>query len=110
MNSCKFGSPNIFSFLLSTWRDMANSSKRRWAVALLFITPLLWSVNYLVGRLAPGLIALHMLALWRWTLACLVLWPCDWAALLAKRSSAFKNGWHYLVFGAVGMWISGIWV
>ena len=79
MNSCKFGSPNIFSFLLSTWRDMANSLKRRWAVALLFITPLLWSVNYLVGRLAPGTNAPHMLALLRWTLAGLVLLPCAWA-------------------------------
>ena len=83
---------------------------RRWALALLFITPLLWSVNYLVGRLAPGIIAPHMLALLRWTLAGLVLLPFAWPELLAKRSSVFKNGWHYLVFGALGMWICGAWV
>ena len=83
---------------------------RRWAVALLFITPLLWSVNYLVGRLAPGTIAPHMLALLRWTLAGLVLLPFAWAELLAKRSYISKNGWHYLVFGALGMWIGGAWV
>ena len=38
----------------------------RWAVALLFITPAQWSVNYLVGRIAPGIIAPHMLALLHW--------------------------------------------
>ena len=85
-------------------------SERRWAVALLFITPLLWSVNYLVGRLAPGTVAPHMLALLRWTIAGLVLLPFAWPELLVKRSSILKNGWHYLVFGALGMWICGAWV
>ena len=89
---------------------MPHLSDRRWAVALLFITPLLWSVNYLVGRLAPGIIAPHMLALLRWTLAVLFLLPFAWPELLAKRSSVFKNAWHYLVFGALGMWICGAWV
>ena len=82
----------------------------RWALALLFITPLLWSVNSLVGRMAPGIIAPHMLALLRWTLAGLVLLPFAWSELLAKRSSVFKNAWHHLVFGALGMWICGAWV
>ena len=89
---------------------MPHSFDRRWAIALLFITPLLWSVNYLVGRMAPGVIAPHMLALLRWTLAGMVLLPFAWSELLAKRSSVFKNGWHYLVFGALGMWICGAWV
>ena len=72
--------------------------------------PFLWSVNYLVGRLASGTIAPHMLALLRWTLAALVLLPFALAELLARRSSAFKNGWHYLVFSALGIWICGAWV
>ena len=83
---------------------------RRWAVALLFITPLLWSVNYLVGRMAPGVIAPHMLALMRWSLAGLVLLAFAWPELLAKRTSLLKNAWHYLVFGALGMWICGAWM
>ena len=83
---------------------------RRWAVALLFITPALWSVNYLVGRIAPGIIAPHMLALLRWGLAGLILAAFAWPELLAKRSDLFKNGWHYLVLGALGMWICGAWV
>lgn len=89
---------------------MPHSSDRLWAMALLFITPLLWSVNYLVGRIAPGTIAPHMLALLRWTLAGMVLLPFAWPELLAKRSLIFKHGWHYLVFGALGMWICGAWV
>lgn len=83
---------------------------RRWAVALLFITPALWSVNYLVGRMAPGVIAPHMLALLRWSVAGLVLLAFAWPELLAKRTALFKNAWHYLVFGALGMWICGAWV
>ena len=35
---------------------------RRWAVALLLIIPALWPVNYLVDRIAPGIIAPDMLA------------------------------------------------
>jgi drug/metabolite transporter (DMT)-like permease len=83
---------------------------RRWAVALVFITPALWSVNYLVGRTAPGVVAPHMLALLRWSLAGLILLAFAWPELLAKRSLVLKNAWHYFVFGALGMWICGAWV
>ena len=89
---------------------MPHSSERRWALALLLTTPLLWSVNYLVGRLAPGTIAPHMLALLRWTIAALILLPFAWPELSAKRSSLINHAWHYLVFGALGMWICGAWV
>ena len=83
---------------------------RRWALALLFITPALWSVNYLVGRMAPGVIAPHMLALLRWGLAGLILAAFAWPELLAKRSVLMRHAWHYLVLGALGMWICGAWV
>ena len=83
---------------------------RRWAIALIFITPALWSVNYLVGRMAPGVVAPHMLALLRWSLAGLVLLAFAWPELRAKRSLLFKSAWHYLVFGALGMWVCGAWV
>ena len=89
---------------------MPNFNDRRWAVALLFITPALWSVNYLVGRMAPSVIAPHMLALLRWSLAGLILLAFAWPELAAKRMFLFKNVWHYLVFGALGMWICGAWV
>lgn len=83
---------------------------RRWAVAFLFMIPALWSVNYLVGRLAQGLIAPHMLALLRWSLAGLVLALFAWPELWAKKSSLLKNSWHFVVLGALGMWICGAWV
>ena len=89
---------------------MSFFNDRRWAIALLFITPALWSVNYLVGRIAPGIIAPHMLALLRWSLAGLILLAFAWPELLAKRTSLLKNAWHYFVFGALGMWICGAWV
>ncbi len=89
---------------------MPLSNDRLWALVLLLITPALWSVNYLVGRTAPGVIAPHMLALLRWSLAGLVLLAFAWPELLAKRSLLFKNAWHYGVLGALGMWICGAWV
>ena len=83
---------------------------RHWALALLLITPALWSVNALVGRMAPGVIAPHMLALLRWSLAGAILAAFAWPELLAKRHSLSKNAWQYFVFGALGMWICGAWV
>ncbi len=82
----------------------------RWALALLFITPLLWTVNYLVGRQAPGVVAPHMLALLRWALAGLILLAFAWPELYAKRALLLRNAWQYLVLGALGMWICGAWV
>jgi len=99
-----------FTFHVKRPQAMPTFNDRRWAVALLFITPALWSVNYLVGRMAPGVIAPHMLALLRWSLAGLVLLAFAWPELLAKRRLLFKNAWHYLVLGALGMWICGAWV
>ncbi len=89
---------------------MPHHNPRRWAIALLFITPALWSVNYVVGRSAPGLVAPHMLALLRWALAGLLLTAFAWPELKAKRGLIAKHCWHYLVLGALGMWICGAWV
>jgi drug/metabolite transporter (DMT)-like permease len=85
-------------------------AERRWAFALTVIAPLLWSVNYIVGRLAPGQIAPHALALGRWALAGLLL------ALLARRELARLGRWtpdewrQAFVLGLLGMWICGAWV
>jgi drug/metabolite transporter (DMT)-like permease len=83
---------------------------QRLAFFLLLITPALWSVNYLVARLAPGEIAPHMLALGRWALAAAVLGVFAWRELRDKRHLIRKNAWHYLVLGALGMWVCGAWV
>ncbi len=83
---------------------------RKWAVALLFVTPAFWAVNYIVARLAPGVVAPHMLALFRWSLAGLILAAFAWPELLARRATLLRHAWHYLVLGALGMWICGAWV
>ena len=35
----------------------------RWALILLWVVPVLWTVNYSVARKAPGVIGAHLLAL-----------------------------------------------
>ncbi len=89
---------------------MQTAMSQRWAMALLILTPAMWSANYLVARLAPGEIAPHMLALCRWALAASVLGVFAWPELKDKRHLILKNAWHYLVLGALGMWICGAWV
>jgi drug/metabolite transporter (DMT)-like permease len=85
-------------------------AQRRWATALIFITPLLWSVNFVVGRLAPGQVGPHALALGRWALAGLLL------AWFARHELAAAGRWtrgdvhQALILGALGMWICGAWV
>jgi drug/metabolite transporter (DMT)-like permease len=89
---------------------MHPSHSRRWALVLLLLAPALWSVNYVVARLAPGEIAPHMLALCRWALAALVLGFFAFAEIQDKRHLILKKAWQYLVLGALGMWVCGAWV
>jgi drug/metabolite transporter (DMT)-like permease len=89
---------------------MSPTFVHRWALALLFITPALWSINYLVGRSAPGVVAPHMLALLRWAIAGLVLALFAWPELRAKRALLARHAWQYFVLGALGMWICGAWM
>ena len=84
--------------------------ERQLAIALVFIAPALWSVNYLVARWAPGVIAPHMLALARWAVAVLLLGAFCWREIVAKRREVVAEGWHFLVLGALGMWICGAFV
>lgn len=77
---------------------------------LLFVAPALWSVNYLVARWAPGVIAPHMLALGRWTVATLVLLAFCHREIAAKRHLVRHEAWHFLVLGALGMWVCGAFV
>jgi drug/metabolite transporter (DMT)-like permease len=83
---------------------------RQLAHVLVFVTPALWSVNYLVARWAPGVIAPHALALGRWIVAALVLGAFCAVELRAKRD-AIRHEWkQLLVLGALGMWVCGAFV
>lgn len=88
----------------------ATPGERQLAFALVFIAPALWSVNYLVARWAPGVIAPHMLALARWAVAVLLLGAFCWREIVAKRRAVVAEGGHFLVLGALGMWICGAFV
>jgi drug/metabolite transporter (DMT)-like permease len=83
---------------------------RQFAYALVFITPALWSVNYLVARWAPGIIAPHALALGRWIVAALVLGAFCAAELRDKRLALRAEWKQLLVLGALGMWVCGAFV
>ncbi|HVK31423.1 MAG TPA: DMT family transporter [Burkholderiaceae bacterium] len=87
-----------------------SAAERRLALALVFVAPALWSVNYLVARWAPGVIAPHMLALARWAVAVVLLGAFCWREIVAKRSAILAEGWQFLVLGALGMWICGAFV
>lgn len=91
---------------------MAHSATRarRLAHVLLFVTPALWAVNYLVARWAPGVIAPHALALGRWTVAALVLGAFCAAELRDKRDAISAEWKQFLVLGALGMWVCGAFV
>jgi drug/metabolite transporter (DMT)-like permease len=77
---------------------------------LIWITPALWSVNYIVARTAPGIISPHVLALGRWFLAGLILAIIARQELWQERHSTLKVWPQYLVLGSLGMLICGAWV
>jgi drug/metabolite transporter (DMT)-like permease len=83
---------------------------RQLAYVLLFVTPALWSVNYLVARWAPGVIAPHALALGRWIVAAAVLGVFCAAELRDKRAAIAREWKQFAVLGALGMWVCGAFV
>lgn len=89
---------------------MKPDQRHRLALLLLWLTPALWSSNYVIARAADGVIAPHALAFGRWGLALLVMLPMAGAAL-AGSLAAWRHEWkRLLVLGALGMWICGAFV
>lgn len=85
-------------------------SRLRLALALIWVTPLLWSVNYIVARTAPGLVAPHILALGRWAIAGLLLALMARQELWQARRHILGVWYQYLALGAFGMLVCGAWV
>jgi drug/metabolite transporter (DMT)-like permease len=85
-------------------------SRQHLAQALIFFTPVLWCVNYLVARWAPGVIEPHALAFGRWLVAAGLLATVSGAELWAHRALLRQRVWQLLVLGALGMWVCGAWV
>ena len=88
----------------------ALARRERLALGLLWLVPLLWSVNYLVARLAPGVIGPYLLALGRWAVAAVLLLAFAAPELWLKRASLLRVWPQYLVLGTLGMLICGAWV
>jgi drug/metabolite transporter (DMT)-like permease len=80
------------------------------AQLLLWITPALWSSNYIIARASDGVIAPHALALGRWTLALALLLPLSGGALVTGFAQ-WRHEWkQMLLLGALGMWVCGAFV
>ncbi len=85
-------------------------ARQRWALVLIWITPALWAVNYIIARKAPGVIDPYTLALGRWGLAGVLLVLIARAELWRERR-AIAAVWHqYVVLGFLGMLVCGAWV
>lgn len=82
----------------------------RLAQVLIFVTPALWSVNYLIARWAPGTIAPHALALGRWCVAVLILAAFCHREIAVKRAAIGAEWRQLLVLGALGIWVCGAFV
>jgi len=89
---------------------MPPESRHRLAQILLFVTPLLWSANYIGARAAVGVIGPHQLALARWLIAFLVMLPFALPALRRSWPRWHREWRTSLLLGALGMWICGAFV
>lgn len=89
---------------------MHAAARHRLALALLFITPALWAVNALIARKAGGVIEPHLLAMLRWLLASGLFAIGTHTEIWTHRRQVLADWKHYLVLGALGMWICGAWV
>jgi drug/metabolite transporter (DMT)-like permease len=84
--------------------------RHRLATTLLWVTPALWSSNYVIARAADGVIAPHLLALGRWSLAWLLMLPLA-GGVLVRAWPQWRGEWRrLLLLGALGMWICGAFV
>lgn len=91
-------------------RSAMASKPRRLAWLLLWVTPALWSSNYLIARTADGLVTPHVLALLRWSLALALMLPFTAPALLSAPRRWTAEWPQLLVLGGLGMWICGAFV
>ena len=89
---------------------MTPQRRQQIARVLLWVTPALWSSNYIIARAADGVIAPHTLALGRWCLALALMLPLALATLIGSFAT-WRHEWkQMLVLGALGMWICGAFV
>ncbi|NCV64441.1 MAG: hypothetical protein EBW49_11135 [Betaproteobacteria bacterium] len=91
-------------------QERLQAKKTHLAKLVLWFVPLLWTVNMVVARTAPGVMDPHLLALGRWSLAGLILAYIARTELWLHRDYLWQHKWRYIALGACGMWICGAWV
>ena len=90
--------------------DLKSEKRHRLALLLLWLTPALWSSNYVIARAADGVIAPHALAFGRWSVALMFMLPMA-GATLWQGFARWRHEWaRMLALGALGMWICGAFV
>jgi drug/metabolite transporter (DMT)-like permease len=85
-------------------------TRLRLALALTWVAPAFWSVNYIVGRMAIGVVDPYLLAFGRWAIAGALLGLVARAELWRERVQLRAAWRQHLVLGALGMLICGAWV
>ncbi len=80
------------------------------ARAAIWLLPLVWSVNYIVARWAPGVVEPYTLACIRWGLAGLMLTAIARAELRSHLGHIAAHWQQYGVLGFCGMVVCGAWV
>ncbi len=86
---------------------MTDAWRLRIALALIFVVPGFWTVNYLIARLYVGHIEAHMLALLRLSVALSILLPFCWAEIRRGLPLGRDEKREFLLLGGLGMWICG---
>ncbi|SFB20939.1 Permease of the drug/metabolite transporter (DMT) superfamily [Collimonas sp. OK607] len=90
--------------------DRTGPFSKKLAEVLFWVTPMIWSSNYIIARAASGVIPPHILAFGRWAIALILMIPLIWSGRGALRA-AVRTEWHQmLVLGALGTWICGAFV
>jgi drug/metabolite transporter (DMT)-like permease len=84
--------------------------RRRFALALLFVAPALWSANLLVARWSAEWFPPHALAFWRWLIALGPMLVLYGGILWRERAQVRREWVDLLVLGALGMWVCGAFV
>lgn len=85
-------------------------ARQRLALILIWVTPALWAVNYIIARKAPGVIEPYTLALGRWALAGVLLVLMARTELWRERRAIAAVWYQYVALGFLGMLVCGAWV
>src|SRR5215468_8640492 len=83
--------PSLRSRPLPESMSSSNPHRRAWALAALWLVPLVWSSNYLIARAAAPIVPAHVLAFGRWGIVCAVLLTLSARSLRASPGRVRKE-------------------